>query len=253
MWDNPAALNRLASALFAVATALVLGALALRAAALPAFALREVRVEGPLAHVTRAQVEEVVRRELRGTLFTVDLARVRAAFERLPWVRRAAVRREWPPRLAVTLEEHVPFARWHAGGLVNTHGDLFDAAYEGELPVLAGPRDAAREMAIQLRYFRRTLEPVGEQPVAVELNERRAWTLRLASGLTVALGREHVEKRLARFAGTYARTIGALGRRIEYVDLRYAHGFAVRVPGLRGEHKHRQPPRRGEAGSAGRA
>jgi len=40
---------------------------------------------------------------------------------------------------------------------------------------------------------------------------------------------------LSRFVAYYARTLGALaraGRRVEYIDLRYRNGFAVRVPGF---------------------
>jgi len=42
-----------------------------------------------------------------------------------------------------------------------------------------------------------------------------------------------VEARLARFVDAYDRTLGRLGRRINHVDLRYANGFAVRVPELK--------------------
>jgi cell division protein FtsQ len=238
-------MNAVSSALFALAALLVLGAAAWYAAHLPAFALREVRVEGPLTHVTRGEIEEVVRRELRGGFFTVDLAATRAAFERLPWVRGANVRRQWPARLDIGLEEHVPFARWGEEALVNPQGELFRAAFDGELPVFRGPEGAAREIAIQYRYFQRALGAIGEAPVQVQVTPRRAWQLKLASGTTLELGRENVEARLARFVALHPRTVGALGRRIDYVDLRYANGFAVRIPELRHE---LQPGTRGRKG-----
>jgi cell division protein FtsQ len=229
MWDRPSILNAAANALFAMAALLVVAAIGVQAASLPAFALREVRIASAPQHVTRAQVEEVVLRELKGSFLTVDLAAVRAAFERLPWVRTASVQRHWPARLEIALEEHAPFARWGAAKLVNTHGEVFQAAYDGNLPEFVGPEGTAREIAIQYRYFQRTLAAIGEIPVEVQVTERRAWTLRLGSGLTVALGRDNIEARLARFAAAHARTLGKLGRRVDYVDLRYANGFAVRI------------------------
>ena len=63
MWDRPALMNAVANALFAIAALLVLAAAAVHVARLPEFALREVRVGGELKHVTREQVEDVVRRE----------------------------------------------------------------------------------------------------------------------------------------------------------------------------------------------
>lgn len=238
MWDNPSLLNRMANGLFAVAALLVVAAIAVRAAALPVFALREVRIASEPKHVTRDQLEQVVRRDLKGSFVTVDLAAVQAAFERLPWVRRASVQRHWPPRLDVVLEEHAPFARWGDARLVNAHGELFEAAYDGRLPVFSGPEGSAREMAIQYRYFRRSLAAIGEIPVELQVSERRAWRLKLESGLTLALGRENIESRLARFASVHARTLARLDRRVDYVDLRYANGFAVRIPEL-GEGKAR--------------
>jgi cell division protein FtsQ len=248
MWDRPGLLNALANALFAIAAVLVAGAILLRVAQLPEFALREVRVGGELKHVTPGEIEDVVRRELKGSFFTLDLARARAAFERLPWVRAVAVRRQWPAGLDVALEEHQPFARWGAQALVNTHGEVFHAAYEGPLPLFAGPEGSAREISIRYRTFRRSLAAVGEMPVEVRVSARRAWQLKLESGLTLALGREHIEARLARFVATQPRAFAVLGRRVDYVDLRYANGYAVRIPEL----LHEKPePRRGRG--AGKA
>jgi cell division protein FtsQ len=235
MWDRPGSLNVAANVLFAIAALMILAIVAVLASRLPVFALREVRIDGPLTHVTREQVEEVVRREFRGNFLTVNLADTRAAFGRLPWVRSVNVRRHWPARLDVALEEHVPFARWGTTALVNTHGEVFAAAYDGELPLFLGPDGAAREIAIQYRYFRRSLDAIGEMPVEVQVTARRAWQLKLKSGLTIALGRESVEARLARFVAVHGRTLGRLARRIDYVDLRYANGFAVRIPELRNE------------------
>jgi cell division protein FtsQ len=241
MWDRPDLLNALASALFGAAAALVLYAGGLAFVRLPVFALREVHVTDAAVHVTPAQVESMVRRELRGNFFTLDLGAARAAFEKLPWVRRVAVRRHWPGRLDVTLEEHVPLARWGDSALVNTHGEVFEGAYDGALPVFTGPTGTAKEIAIQYTYFRRSLAAIGQVPAQLQISPRRAWQVKLDSGLTLELGREQIEARLARFIAAYGRTVAKLGGRIDYVDLRYSNGFAVRVPELPLE----KSPRRG--------
>jgi cell division protein FtsQ len=235
MWDKTVLMNGLASALYAVAAVLALYIAWSLAARQPVFELREVTVGGALAHVTRGEIEGVVRRELRGNFLTLDLAAVSASFQRLPWVRKASVRRLWPARLDVALEEHVPLARWAGVALVNAQGEVFHAAYDGALPVFIGPEGMAREIAIQFRYFRSSLETIGQVPVEVRVSPRRAWQLKLKSGVTLALGREQVEARLARFVAMHDRTLAPLGRRIDYVDLRYANGFAVRIPELRRE------------------
>lgn len=235
-------MNAVADTLFATAALLVFAAIAIQVARLPAFSLREVRIGGELKHVTRDEIEDVVGRELKGNFFTINLAATRAAFERLPWVRQVKVRRQWPARLEVALEEHVPFARWGATAIVNAQGEVFRAGYDGTLPMFIGPEGTNREIAIQYLYFRRSLAEIGETPVEVQVTARRAWQVKLESGMTIALGRESVEARLARFVAVHDRTLGQLGRRIDYVDLRYANGFAARIPELRHE---KAEPRRG--------
>ena len=245
VWDRPDILNPIADALYAAGLLLTICAAALYVVQLPAFRLREVSVGGSLAHVTLEQVETIVRRELEGNFFTLDLARARAVFEKLPWVRKANVRRQWPDRLEVALEEHVPLARWGNAGLVNTQGEVFAAAYDGKLPLFIGPQTSVKEIAIRYGYFQRSLAAIGQVPSQVEVSARRAWQIRLESGLTLELGRERIEPRLERFVAVYDRTINPLQRKLDNVDLRYPNGFAVRIPELRPESQHQR--RRGTA------
>lgn len=235
MWDRPDALNRWADLLLAVALLLALYGALHFIVRLPAFPLREVRLTHPVSLVSPEQVRMLIRREIRGNFFTVDLEAVRAAFVNLPWVREVSLRRQWPDRLEVTLEEHVPLARWGDEALVNSQGEVFNAAYDGELPVFVGPPDSAKEMAIQYEYFRRSLAAIGKVPQQVQVTPRRAWRIRLGDGTTLELGREEIEARLGRFISAYDRTLRPLRRKVEAVDLRYANGFAVRIPELRHE------------------
>ncbi|MDH5536222.1 MAG: cell division protein FtsQ/DivIB [Betaproteobacteria bacterium] len=240
MWDRPDLLNRMADLLLAVAAMLVLYGAVYYVVRLPVFALREVQVTGRVSHVTAGEVAEVVRHHIRGNFFTLDLASARAAFETLPWVRSANLRRHWPDRLDVTLEEHAPLARWGRAGLVSTHGEVFEGTYEGPLPEFVGPAGAAKEMAIQYEYFRSSLASVGRVPLQIQVSPRRAWQISLDGGTTLELGREQMEARLSRFVAVYNRTVVPLNRPIDYVDLRYANGFAVRIPEFRRESERKK-------------
>ena len=243
MWDKPDTLNAIARVLFAAALLLAAYGSVHYVVRLPVFPLREVRIDGELTHVTREQIETLATRELKGNFFTLDLTEARAAFATLPWVRKVDMRRQWPDRLEVTLEEHVPLARWGNAALVNTHGEVFTAAFDGApAPLFIGPPESAKEIAIQYGYFLRRLATIGQVPVEVQVSPRRAWQVRLASGLTLRLGRERIEARLDRYIALHARTLGQLQRKLDYVDLRYPNGFAVRIPELTTEPRH---PRRG--------
>jgi cell division protein FtsQ len=233
MWDRPDLLNRIADFFLTVAVMLVLYGALHFTVRLPIFALREVQVTGRVSHITAGEVSEIVRRHIRGNFFTLDLASARTAFETLPWVRSANLRRHWPDRLDVTLEEHTPLARWGRTGLVSTHGEVFEGTYDGPLPLFTGPAGAAKEMTIQYEYFRSSLASIGRLPLHIQVSPRRAWQIRLDNGTTLELGREQMEARLSRFVTVYHRTVAPLNRPIDYVDLRYANGFAVRIPEFR--------------------
>jgi cell division protein FtsQ len=235
MWGRADVLNRLAAGLFVAAAALAAYGAVWLVVRLPLFALREVHVIGDAQHITREQVEAIVGNEFHGTFFTLDLPRVRRGFEKLPWVREVNLRRRWPARLDVKVTEHVPLARWGNKALVNTHGEVFHAAYDGTLPVFIGPAGTSKEVAIQYEFFRRNLARLGASPVLVQMTPRRAWQVKLDAGTILELGRDDIEARLGRYIDVHARTIATLKRRIDYVDLRYANGFAVRIPEVKGE------------------
>ncbi|HYN27420.1 MAG TPA: cell division protein FtsQ/DivIB [Burkholderiales bacterium] len=233
MWDNAAALNRAAGLLYGAAALLIVCGCVHYVVHLPVFPLREIRVIGDVGHVTNEQVAAVIARELRGNFFTVDLAQAREAFEKLPWVRKVNMRRQWPDRLEVAVEEHQPLARWGSTALVNAHGEVFEAAISSTLPVFFGPEGTAAEVVARYAEFDRLLVPIGRKVVLIALSARRAWQLRLDDGMVLHLGRENLEGRLAGFVSAYKRTVARLPQPPSHVDLRYSNGFAVRTPGLK--------------------
>ena len=207
----------------------------------PWFALRNIEVKTPVAHVTEAQIRLVAERQVRGTFFTVDLESVRNSLEKLPWVREARVERRWPGTLVVSLTEHVPLARWNDNALVNEAGEVFVAAADTRLPRLSGPEDSSDEVVAAYRRHHAALAPLGMAIDELRLSPRRAWRLKLDNGMTLALGREQTDARLTRFVALYPRLFGAQAAVSAdapaaapmtpvTVDLRYPDGFAVRMP-----------------------
>ncbi|WP_137937740.1 cell division protein FtsQ/DivIB [Chitinivorax sp. B] len=230
MWDKPQLLMWLANLLYALAALLFMYALLFVLINLPVFPVRQIQVSGDLHHITREQVQYIVRHELKGTFFTLNLDRTRKAFEKLPWARNVSIRRRWPDRLEIALEEHSALARWGSSALVNTYGELFDAASNDNLPVLDGPMGTSAEVSKGYLEIRDMLAPIERRPMSVTLSARRAWSVKLDDGTLVEVGRENVKARLSKFVAAYPRTLAVLNRNIEYVDLRYPNGFAVRMP-----------------------
>jgi cell division protein FtsQ len=198
------------------------------------FPLTRVDLKGTVLRTTTAELEAALPRA-SGNFFAADLGEIRARVERLPWVRHVAVRRVWPGRLEISIEEHVALARWGDDGLVNTYGERFLGKTQEALPSFIGPAGTQAEVARRYASFSAIVAPLGTKIERVVLSARHAWQLRLANGLHLALGRdpEAAELRLKSFVAAYPATLSAGGRRYEYVDLRYPNGFAVRVPDLK--------------------
>jgi cell division protein FtsQ len=244
-WDRPPLMNMVADLLLLFAGSGLIYAALIFTQRLPIFHLDQVVVAGPLEQVTQMQIEHAAKSSLAGNFFTVNLDTVRTTFEKLPWVRRVAVRRLWPDGIEVAIEEHVAAARWRqADGesrLVDTHGEVFAASTErDDLPSLAGPADSAARMLERQRDFEKVLAPVGRKAQALLLTAREAWQVRLDDGLVLELGRDQEQsplaERLNRFVATYQQAQGRLGRDIALIDMRYPNGFALR-PARAGNHK----------------
>jgi cell division protein FtsQ len=231
MWDNHQALASLANWVFALAALIVGYLISQLTIDSPVFPLKEVSLAGSggsLKHVTREQVDGVVRSAVVGNFFTVDLEATRKAFVKLPWVRTASVRRIWPQGLEVTLEEHMALARWGNDALVNFQGEVFSAVSDEPLPEFEGPEESASEMTRQYAVFKKMLRPLRQSIARMSLSDRRAWRVRLENGTVLELGREQMGVRLERYVRVHDTTIARLDQQLTYVDLRYPSGFAVR-------------------------
>ncbi len=213
-------------------------------ARLPVFALRAIRVEGEVMRNSESTIRANAAHRLTGSFLTLDLQKSRTAFESVPWVRRAVVRKVWPMRLSVQLEEHRPVALWAmADGndrLVNSFGEVFEAnvgdVEDDGLPRLAGPDGSAPQMLAMQRRLQPVLAPLGAGDLAqLTMSARGSWRVELDKGAALELGRGSEDEVLARtdhFVHTMPRVVAQYQRPLESADLRHAGGFAVRLKGV---------------------
>lgn len=239
MWNKPQLMNAVTDLLLVAAAAALLVAAVVWSARLPLFPLREVLVTHELREVRRSEVENSLSGLLRGNFFSIKVEDLRQSLEQLPWVRRAEVRRQWPSRIEVSIEEHLPVAFWGqaTGQLVNSYGEVFNAVLSAPpsapMPLLIGPSGLAPEILNHYQQAEEILKPVGRIPRALSVSPRLAVQLRLDDGMIVELGRQQpkapVSERLLRFVEYYPSVLSAGRQRPSVVDMRYPNGFALRV------------------------
>lgn len=240
-WRDPRTLGRMSAGLAAVALVCLVSAAATWAMGRPVFDLRAVVIEPiderPLRYVARRSLEQALEAAVQGSFFSIELEALRERVETVPWVRHASVRRIWPDRLEVRIEEHRPLALWHDGRLVNTYRELFaanldEAEEDGPLPQLSGPPGSEAEVVDRFLAASRLVEPLDRVPVSVSMSARRAWRMQLDDGTVLLLGRERsksIDSRIARWVDAYPTTTARLGHRAGVVDMRYQNGFAIRA------------------------
>lgn len=248
LWHRPELMDMAADVMIMGATLALAYAAVLWAVRLPFFPLREVVVVARPSQLSVEQIEYTARRSVSGNFFTVDLDATRQAFEKLPWVRRAQVRRQWPHGIELAIEEHEAAAVWEGSGsegrLVNTYGEVFAGATNRGLPRLSGPEGTAAEVLGRFREFAAALATVERRPEVVALSSRLAWQLRLDDGLIVELGRDQSKapagQRLLRFVAVHREVMNRLPAAAKVVDLRYPNGFTVRLAGELPESKSKR-------------
>ena len=228
--------------LMTVFALLVLGGAALWLIRLPLFNLSAIRIEGDVDRNSVATLRASVLPQLKGNFFTVDIAQTRAVFESVPWVRKAAIQREFPNRLRVVLQEHRPVARWGAEGepyLVNSFGEVFEInqgdAEMQDLPLLTGPTGAALLMLQGYQTLSPVFAPLDTVLEVLELTRQGSWRAQLDSGAVVNIGHgslSDIQQRTLRFINTVTQVSARYGLSLESADLRYSAGYAIRLRGV---------------------
>jgi cell division protein FtsQ len=236
-------MNGVSNTVFTLATITLLAALAAWVARLPWFNLQGVRIDGEITHSSEATIRANAAPHLQGNFFTINLAQGQAAFERVPWVRSAVLRRIWPDHLGVTLEEHRAAALWVGekaeDRMVNSYGEVFqanvgDVEDEG-LPTFDGPPGSAPSMLKLYQRLGPLFAPVGARIDTLRLSGRGAWRLQLDSGAQIEIGSgsdDEVVQRCERFVRTLAQVTDHFQRTLESADLRHTEGYAVRLQGI---------------------
>jgi cell division protein FtsQ len=245
MWNKPQLMTAVSDLLCVAAAAALLVAAVVWGARLPLFPLHEVVVTSELREVRRGELQRALSGRLRGNFFSINLEAVRQSLEELPWVRHAEVRRQWPSRIEVRIEEHVPVAFWGqaTGQLLNAYGEVFAAVMSAPpaatMPVLSGPPGVAPDVLANYQQAEEVLRPIGRIPLALNVSPRLAVQLRLDDGMIVELGRQQpktpIRERLERFVAFYPSVLAVARQRARgatlplTVDMRYPNGFALRI------------------------
>lgn len=247
-WHAPRTMNLVSWTLLTIGVSGVLVSLGFWLANQPSFGLRTVQVDASstgLTQIQEADIRDVLGQQISGTALTLDLQPLQAGLAQHPWVRQVSIRRVWPNRLLIRLEEHEAIGVWGDGRLVNRFGELFvgetQAALEHaktklgcQMPRLQGPVGTVTRVMARAQAAHQLASSRGQQIRGVTLTEQFAWQLELSQGHRIYLGREGLptdwQSRLTAMFDSMpwlnTRVLKDQPMAVLSFDLRYANGYA---------------------------
>jgi cell division protein FtsQ len=156
--------------------------------------------------------------------FDAEGARVRLAA--LPAIEDATIRKIYPGKVIVTIDERIPVARWRVGGftyLVDMDGKqiALDSGNYPELPLIVG--EGANDDALIMLKSMERYDLVKKDLAALSRIGDRRWDLIYYTGLRVQLPENGVAQALDQLT-LYQERYALLDRDVTLIDLR--------VPGL---------------------
>jgi cell division protein FtsQ len=208
----------------------------------PVWTLSSIELHGDVKHQNPERFRAYLVSQLRGNFLTLDLKQVQTVAQSVPWVRKAVIKRVFPNRLLVTLEEHEAFAWWQTAdgsALINTQGEIFETLDTGDepddLPELAGPETQVSQIKQVYERIQPWFLRLGLPIWRLELAAQGGWQVILSNGAVIELGRGNhaeLESRVQRFVSSLPKVMEQHGRGLEGADLRYPQAYAVRLKGV---------------------
>jgi len=236
------------------ATALVYLGLFIKDVEIPTvLPVEDVVVIGELRFLDRDEIINIVKNEIDGGYFTVNLNAVRTRLMQQPWIEKVSLRRQWPATLDVTVSEQTPIAYWNKDGYINDSGKVFKPEKINQqlnLPKLNGPEGHHNNVWKFMNALYQEMALLDFEVVQLDLDDRRSWQMVVSRyenaddgvqqsvrNIDIKLGRFDTEKRLKRFvrilpaltAGHNFKNKALTNKMIKVIDMRYPNGFAVQM------------------------
>lgn len=192
--------------------------------------IKYVRIGGTFQNISKEKIKKVLLKQVSSGFYNADLQQIQQLVKQLPWVEQVKVKRIWPDAIDIRIGEQRPVVRWGDNSLLNSKGEKFipdNIADFEQLPLLVGPYGNEQKLLTIMGELSMALKYQGMILTEFEVNERRAWKIKLKNNIELILGRNQPFNKFQRFL----KTIALLGekqiRKIAIVDLRYSNGFAL--------------------------
>lgn len=167
------------------------------------FVVKTIDVVGE-GRIREANVKSMLGVRPGDYLYDMDIKNAQARIENLGWVDTAIVRRLWPNRIVIHINERRPYALWQSEGrirVVDMNGDVINGARPNNfanLPFIVGVDANQNAIEIQQALAK---HPVFQDKVeTIVFVGQRRWDVLLVNGSRILLPEQNVQKALSDLA-----------------------------------------------------
>ncbi len=194
------------------------------------FPIRSVKIVGA-RHLEHTVVQRELTPLVQRGFFSVQVDAIKEKLLQSPWISTVNVRRIWPDQVWITIAEKNAIARWNENSLLSLSGDLFDpdeTTVPTQLPDFYGPDGKQLYVMQYYKKISSLLEPLHFRITRMELTPSRFWNITLDNGIKLTIDHKDFLTRFGHFVKVYPKIIGDRADAVDYIDLRYANGMAVK-------------------------
>lgn len=198
-----------------------------------------IMITGKRYYITNNDIYSMIKKlDKLGTFIHQDINIIQKKIECLSWIQQVSVRKKWPDTLKIHVKEHIPIAFWNDSQIMSITGKLFSIPKKNKddkllIPILYGPENSnVLEILTYYYIFDEILKKSTKLCVqSLRKDIRNSWHIILENNMHIKLGRKNIIERLNYFIKIYPILLYKINERhqyIDYVDLRYTVGFAVK-------------------------
>ena len=191
--------------------------------------IRTIQLSGTFKNLDQQEFESTLQPYLGQGFFSFDIHHLQQTLHDNSWTQLVSVRRIWPDKLRITIEEKTPVARWDEQHLLSDSASVYraDTGAFGHLPVVHAANHPPAWALQQFYRLQARFNGVDERLMALQVDSRGALDVDLINGLKIKLGRKDIDRKIDRLVSIYMQQILPRREQIQRLDLRYSNGFAV--------------------------
>ncbi len=192
-----------------------------------------IAFNNPAVQVQQSDIAALLKENNMNGMLAVDVLVLREKLLENPWVREVAVKKQWPNRLVIEIQEYDVVAKVNDKFMLE-NGVLVEGIESAiaSMPVTINmgsknlkQKDLMKHIISRISKIKNSIE---ESQLAVNdfsINANDSWSLSTSNGIEIKIGRKQHVDRVKRFSSIYAAIENK--EQLQTIDLRYSNGVAV--------------------------